>query len=123
MVCLAQVVRGLAFADGFGESGDGGVEFADLVGEGGDLVGEVEGAVGAVEGGFRFFNGFDFGIDAGVIHAVDDDSDDEVEHDHGAEEDEGDEVGGGEDGLGFGLEGWVVGGEIGGADVVAFVDV
>ena len=109
--------------DGFGEAGDGGVEFADLVGEGGDLVGEVEGFAGAVEGGFRFFDGFDFGIDAGVVHAVDDDADDEVEHDHGAEEDEGDEVGGGEDGLGLGFEGGVVEGEVGGADVVALIDV
>ena len=94
-----------------------------MVGEGGDLVGEVEGAVGAVEGGFCFFDGFDFGIDAGVVHAVDDDSNDEVEHDHGAEEDKRDEVGNGKDGLGFGLEGGVLGGEVFGADVVALVDV
>ena len=109
--------------DGFGEAGDGGVEFADLIGEGGDLVGEIEGLVCAGEGGFRFFDGFDFGIDAGVVHSVDNHSDDEVEHDHGAEEDEGDEVGGGEDGLCFRFEGWVVEGEVGGADVVTFVDV
>lgn len=109
--------------DGFGESENGVVEFADLVGEGSDLVGKVEGTAGAVEGGFGLFDGFDFGVDAGIVHAIDDNADDEVEHDHGAQEDERDEVGGGEDGLGFGFEGRVVGSEVGLADVVAFVDV
>jgi len=93
-----------------------------LVREGGYLIGEVERAAASVEGCFCFFNSFDLGIDAGVIHPIYDDADDQVQHDHGAEQDKRDEVDNGERRLCFGLEIRVKSREVSLADIVALID-
>ena len=80
-----------------------------MIGEGGNLILEAQGIVGVFQSGLCSFDGLDFGIDAGVIHTVDDRADDEIEHDHGAKEDKADEVDDSENGLSLGFQSWLVG--------------
>ena len=94
-----------------------------MIGEGGNLILEAQGIVGVFQSGFGSFDGLDFGIDAGVIHAVDDHADDEIQHDHGAKEDKADEVDDSENGLSLGFQRRIVGDKVRGGEVVSLIDV
>jgi len=64
----------------------------DLVGEGRHLILEREGGVRVGDGFLGSFDTFDFSFDTSVVHSVDDDTDNKVQHDHGAEENEADKI-------------------------------
>ena len=87
------------------------------------MILNAHGIIGVFQSGFGFFDGLDFGIDAGVIHAVDDYANYEVEHDHSAKEDKADEVDDSENGLSLGFQRRIVGGEVRSGKIVSLVNI